>query len=658
MSYLMDETKRQQKTNPEDEQESGDIQKTGDMTPTAGPAPTTAPKVGLSTGMKGTQAQKYVQAHQAPKLAERITGKLQAKEAELSGKLEGAQSNIETQTGFKSVGEGIQEQQVDGKYTGAIGAIKNIQPVAQNIATKTSGDIQAFMKAPEYEQYKAARDFKYKPIEDERVAQLPGQVQELRQTAQKGQTEAGRFGLLRDLFGRKDKEYTQGQQSLDQLLLQQGKGEAAALADYSKTAGADLETKANQLKSLQTQANEAIKREGEQLQSDIAKSATDQFGQIPQDIQARVLEYNKNKTRMNELLVKALSGQEVSPEDQADFQKFMEKNPALKAQLSELQNQAMYNTPFIEQVQYRAVADPNRQARSVTPGESTDLISAYKYGFGGVTPEQIQQLIASQDLNPLQMTDQYKFLTDEDIARQSAIEQLYGREIGQEYNKDIFDQRYRENALTPETLREGEAFNLEGYLKGQKGDGSIDPNDTLGLGYEGRKQAVEKSVRGGALENAVEMQDWFHDTVGRHGGYGASNYGAGAAQDAIANSYRFLSPESLDNPELNSMAPEQMVDYIANDPTTGALFDQWEGDKFRNQAMVENIVPLATPGDYGRDELQPYKVDENYYNLLKNNAKREYAQKIVEKRMKTLDERNAMRGTQFQTLKKLFGSQV
>ena len=187
-----------------------------DVTPTG--APTSAP-TGISRPQKGsgrvTNLQQYIQANrglQTPTggLAGGIQQQAQQKAEQLGQELSTQQQQFGQQAGQ------LQEQ---------LG-----EQAEQTIQTAFKDPSQILQQQQQLEQFQQLRD---KGLQQQ-IGQLPGDItplqqrqQALQQQAQQAGTEAGRFQLLQETFGRP--EYTTGQQRLDQLLLQATPGQTREL---------------------------------------------------------------------------------------------------------------------------------------------------------------------------------------------------------------------------------------------------------------------------------------------------------------------------------------------------------------------------------------------------------------------------------------------
>lgn len=148
------------------------------------------------------------------------------------------------------------------------------------------------------------------------LAQQQQQAQQLQQTAKAGQTETGRYDLLRQTFG--TPSYTQGQRRLDQLFLQTQSPEqlqrrlqqAAAGATGGVTqAQSDL---GSQLQQLQQAAQEAqtAAQTGAQTQQEQLLSQGQQLGQ----------ERTAEQQGLYDVLRRALSGGRITEEEMASAQ--------------------------------------------------------------------------------------------------------------------------------------------------------------------------------------------------------------------------------------------------------------------------------------------------------------------------------------------------
>lgn len=151
------------------------------------------------------------------------------------------------------------------------------------------------------------------PQEIQNAQQLGGQVQQAQNIAGLGSTEAGRFSLLRNFFNNNG-QYSRGQQTLDNLILQGSPQEALKLQQSRSASG----QAAQQLGQAQTAAQQAAQQYGQEAQATNAKTAVElqkaQQG-VLDPLQQRVVQEQQieaQRQAVRDNLDRLLQGQTIS----------------------------------------------------------------------------------------------------------------------------------------------------------------------------------------------------------------------------------------------------------------------------------------------------------------------------------------------------------
>lgn len=144
------------------------------------------------------------------------------------------------------------------------------------------------------------------------AAALQAQAKNLASTAQQGQTEQGRFNLLRTMFNKPT--YTTGQQNLDNLLIQGNKDQLKKIQDSRKLAGQvnqNLNSAVNQTAQVGSKAAEdyTTARQGliEKLNSGVTNVAS--------DLTARAEQAKAQQAKDIEAVIKRLQSGQITADD-------------------------------------------------------------------------------------------------------------------------------------------------------------------------------------------------------------------------------------------------------------------------------------------------------------------------------------------------------
>lgn len=171
------------------------------------------------------------------------------------------------------------------------------QPQAQVAATGTEGIQPQPVQQPQFQEFgqtaadRLAAFSKYRTGEAqqfdiENQAQLETQAKELQKRANLAQSEAGRYQLLRETFGRP--AYTTGQQRLDQLLLQAAPEESGTLQKMTQTIAQPVQEQMKKLQDLRSAENLAIKSQAQGLAGQIGTGLGTERQAFESDIQKRI----------------------------------------------------------------------------------------------------------------------------------------------------------------------------------------------------------------------------------------------------------------------------------------------------------------------------------------------------------------------------------
>jgi hypothetical protein len=266
-----------------------------------------AVKSGPSTDRRGTSAgsrlsnlKKYVEANRQAGMA----GKIQSGIEDIS---KGVESQIgESETKLRGTSEAeksrlskgeqlIQESQAGGggvfergRSSAFTQDISPATPQIQPQGTGTDGPAPQPVQTPDFSQYGATAaerlgEFqRYKAgdvgqLEIERESELAGKIGDLQKRADLSKTEAGRFQLLREQFGRPG--YTTGQQRLDQLILQAAPEESQKLQEMSAAIADPATQQLEQIRALKQAEQDIIAGKAGTLQSSIAQQLYGEAGQ-------------------------------------------------------------------------------------------------------------------------------------------------------------------------------------------------------------------------------------------------------------------------------------------------------------------------------------------------------------------------------------------
>lgn len=632
MPYIADtlqQTEEEKKKKGDLDQQS-DISVSGAPTQiTAGVAPTTSQEKAstagkMGTGMKGTEALKYVKAHQEPKLAEKITGKLKTQEEGLQTKAISEESIAKEKTGFELEGEKIKQiYSPENQATGEIGRVQRIGSQIPRLYEKSATDIQSFMQSPEYKEYLTAKTGGFDLYESQELPQLSREAQTFQEKVGLGTSEKGRFQLLREVFSRPEKLYTTGQQTLDQLLLQSKPSEVGQLSEYAGIAGKDLVQKLSDVEKLQQLARAQTELEMGKVREDVITGAQQAFTGIEENVVNRLRQYNENKNKVTDLYTQLMSGQPISEVDK----QFLRQNTTgdVSNRMLNIAENLSYQTEFGKGVEGRWHTDPTASWQT---GKQAEEAESFLYNYGALTPEEIRLALATTNIEET-LAGKSRFATAEDIAKQQALEALYADEIGSN-----LVQSDASTLLTPSQVGT-DAIGIESLEK------------LLGE----RKRKVETAQKEEALEAATTINDWFYNDFGSISGYGNEPT---TGRDALAASYKYIDPTN----QYSNVSNEELREIMKNDPNITKLY--YTEPAYRYGQMVEeatneyNTLYSMIPS-YERPSFENYlyqKIGGAFSNMSKVDS---FIDQIIEQRKKVQGETEAREGGYFQQLRQFYG---
>lgn len=246
----------------------------------AAPAPTAQQTANKRSSGQFTNLQKFIQANKGNNLASNIQQNIQKQAEQTQGTL--TKRAGEVQTGLQNeasrrTGTFGAEGQQGTAYT-ALSRVGQTGQQAGPTQEQLTQDEQALTQA---------RDYKFQGPEKLETNDLLRASAEVGSKAKATGTEAGRFALLQDMFGRAG--YTSGQQKLDNLILQSDKGNLDKLAEARQSARGlqanlqqtSVET-ANKIKQEKEAATTAVKDFATQLGTTSEALTTDLGNRIGQ----------------------------------------------------------------------------------------------------------------------------------------------------------------------------------------------------------------------------------------------------------------------------------------------------------------------------------------------------------------------------------------
>lgn len=246
----------------------------------ATPAPTAQQTANKRSSGQFTNLQKFIQANKGNNLASNIQQNIQKQAEQTQGTLTKRAGEIQTglqNEASRRTGTFGAEDQQGTAYT-ALSRVGQTGQQAGPTQEQLTQDEQALTQA---------RDYKFQGPEKLETNDLLRASAEVGSKAKATGTEAGRFALLQDMFGRAG--YTSGQQKLDNLILQSDKGNLDKLAEARQSARglqANLQQTsaetANKIKQEKEAATTAVKNFATQLGTTSEALTTDLGNRIGQ----------------------------------------------------------------------------------------------------------------------------------------------------------------------------------------------------------------------------------------------------------------------------------------------------------------------------------------------------------------------------------------
>lgn len=248
-----------------------------------------------------TNLQNFVKANQPQNggLAGQIAGKVGEQAQDVSQKVSQAKTNL--QTGIETAKAPLQGiNKITSKITNIarpVGAPMpdgtspvSIMPVGQTpIQFNPGGQVLAPPgEITEDEVAKAQQALNYKytgPTELENASQLKYDADSLATQTKNLQSEAGRFQTLRQMFNKPS--YTQGQQGLDNLLLQSNPQQMSKLRALQRTA-AQAQSQINNAEKTVNREVENINQETQDVQTGLRNAVTDKQKAIQDALKAKL----------------------------------------------------------------------------------------------------------------------------------------------------------------------------------------------------------------------------------------------------------------------------------------------------------------------------------------------------------------------------------
>lgn len=247
-----------------------------------------------SQGSGFVNLDKYMNANQGGGFGDQFTGKIQgdvdtAKQAQDKGAADFTDASNKGATKWGDVSDAA---------TGLV----------QNAGDKTTADDAAKIKGWSGATYQGPTGFQ----DTAAGTQAQGATQKAAQEGQALQKEGGRFALLDQFYGRP--QYTQGQKSLDNLLIQNAPGVAAksnSISNQSQQLQGGLNQKTQDLNNLAS-ANSAATQETAQKTKDLVSGSLKDFST---GLEGRYADYNKANADYNTGLEGDIGSGNITPEE-------------------------------------------------------------------------------------------------------------------------------------------------------------------------------------------------------------------------------------------------------------------------------------------------------------------------------------------------------
>lgn len=457
MPYLPEDEETTQEQGQE-QAESGDISVSGAPSATiqaATPSSSNQAQKGTTAGQRLGNLKRMIEANQNPQIASKIGENLGQKEKSLESQLVG-----ENQQG------GLREefrQKTDAERQ----RLAQANPLSQQFTQWTPEQIQQFqsgqmvynpetqsLQSPgqggvDYNAFKQAQSGQAQTYDIAELGDIRRKAEDLRNQAIQGETESGRFQLLRDVFA-KDKQYTTGQQKVDELLLQQ-KG-IDQLRDLAKTTGQSLIGDQGYIPQTEAEieaARQAITGQASDIAGNIQAGTTGQFQTIKDAIAANYAQKESERVGLIDRINQAIKDNNLAALSPQDLQTL-----GIQDIVSPIAPDSNLNRGIGQQFEGTEAEIQKAQEDIIKRGLVT--------GLPGVELEKY-----FRDLNkdiPLGEAEALsRFATPEQLAKINALENLTNIQADYAYNQELAGQGFGDYA--PDVLKQTLQADTTGVVK-------------------------------------------------------------------------------------------------------------------------------------------------------------------------------------------------
>jgi hypothetical protein len=242
--------------------QSGFVQASGQ--PSEQPKQQTASSSGSFVNLKS-----YLDANKNSNLGGRIADKVQGLGTKVGGDIKEAEENFNSEAG--------------GQVTPIQGATAAVDNVTKDPSKASQDDVQLVESAlgADYRGPRSLADMSG----TNNAGVLQNKVQNISEMSRAGGTDAGRFSLLKNMFGRSG--YNRGQQRLDNALVQGNKEQLNKLRETTKTASDLNRDFGNTLQRTETKASD-IAGEIEGIRKGVLGKLTDRVSEIDNDLGSKL----------------------------------------------------------------------------------------------------------------------------------------------------------------------------------------------------------------------------------------------------------------------------------------------------------------------------------------------------------------------------------
>jgi hypothetical protein len=562
---------------------------------TAGGAQTSGPSAdqrGTTQGSRLSNLKKYVEANRGAGMAQKIQSGMEDIRSGVESGISQAQTGLQEQSAAEKVRLTKGEELIKASQEGGAGLFEagRSQAFTQDISpapavqaeqvpvsgTLTGTDnIQALQQPqpeiparPDFSQYgqtaqdRMAEFQRYKAGERADLAiqneqKLAQDIEALQKRAGLAQTEAGRFQLLREQFGRPG--YTTGQQRLDQLILQAAPEESQALREMATTMADPVQQQLVQLQAQRDTEQGLVNTQAQQLAAGIATGLFGEAGQPVIDPQTgQVIDVGG---ALGEFRT-GLEGR-VGSERERIAQQF--------GAIQDIVERGYDITPQL--LADVGVTDPEQQQQFMDyyqRGQGRTLSSAIEQG--GFDIDELREIAAKTGTDYQQMKELY--------TGQPKTLQDFSASVGKDYasaspeNKAIIEQEYENYKTNLANASAEYRANLEGFVGEQLGDlrvkgPEIDFSQYLrGLDPEqvtaARVASQEDFARQAALEQLAGLGfgPLQAGQIGQAGTVGELGYGGfdiGAALGAARQQYELPTYDEYGRVTAQTWGPDSTI---------------------------------------------------------------------------------------------------